>query len=108
MRAGAINATIAASTAWDGTGVARNAARGTACTRRYSNGPSARITRCALHDGEGGENMMQAAGRSLIRTAVFPVAGRGTRFLPATKARPQEKLPVVDKSVSKISAQGGL
>lgn len=32
-----------------------------------------------------------------IRTAVFPVAGRGTRFLPATKASPKEMLPVVDK-----------
>ena len=34
---------------------------------------------------------------SPIRTAVFPVAGRGTRFLPATKASPKEMLPVVDK-----------
>ena len=32
-----------------------------------------------------------------IRTAVFPVAGVGTRFLPATKATPKELLPVVDK-----------
>ena len=32
-----------------------------------------------------------------IRTAVFPVAGLGTRFLPATKAMPKELLPVVDK-----------
>lgn len=31
-----------------------------------------------------------------VRTAVFPVAGRGTRFLPATKAVPKEMLPVVD------------
>ncbi len=31
-----------------------------------------------------------------IRTAVFPVAGLGTRFLPATKALPKELLPVVD------------
>ncbi|MCL5778260.1 UTP--glucose-1-phosphate uridylyltransferase [Limibaculum sp. FT325] len=31
-----------------------------------------------------------------IRTAVFPVAGLGTRFLPATKATPKELLPVVD------------
>src|ERR1700733_13557051 len=108
MRAGAINATIAASTAWDGTGVARNAARGTACTRRYSNGPSARITRCALHDGEGGENMMQAAGRSLIRTAVFPVAGRGTRFLPATKGSPKEMLPVVDKPLIQYAVEEAL
>src|SRR5215470_18209588 len=32
-----------------------------------------------------------------VRKAVFPVAGRGTRFLPATKAMPKEMLPIVDK-----------
>jgi UTP--glucose-1-phosphate uridylyltransferase len=32
-----------------------------------------------------------------VRTAVFPVAGLGTRFLPATKAQPKEMLPLVDK-----------
>jgi UTP--glucose-1-phosphate uridylyltransferase len=34
-----------------------------------------------------------------VRTAVLPVAGMGTRFLPATKAVPKEMLPVVDKPV---------
>ena len=34
---------------------------------------------------------------SRIRIAVFPVAGLGTRFLPATKASPKEMLPIVDK-----------
>ncbi len=34
-----------------------------------------------------------------VRKAVFPVAGLGTRFLPATKAMPKEMLPVVDKPV---------
>src|SRR5271167_4460530 len=33
----------------------------------------------------------------LIRKAVFPVAGLGTRFLPATKAMPKEMLPIVDR-----------
>jgi len=33
----------------------------------------------------------------IIRKAVFPVAGMGTRFLPATKASPKEMMPVVDK-----------
>jgi UTP--glucose-1-phosphate uridylyltransferase len=33
----------------------------------------------------------------LIKKAIFPVAGLGTRFLPATKAQPKEMLPVVDK-----------
>ena len=32
-----------------------------------------------------------------ITKAVFPVAGLGTRFLPATKATPKEMMPVVDK-----------
>ena len=31
-----------------------------------------------------------------VRTAIFPVAGLGTRFLPATKATPKELLPVID------------
>ncbi|MDP1732275.1 MAG: UTP--glucose-1-phosphate uridylyltransferase, partial [Devosia sp.] len=34
-----------------------------------------------------------------VRTAVFPVAGLGTRFLPATKAMPKEMLTVVDRPV---------
>ena len=33
----------------------------------------------------------------MVRTAVLPVAGLGTRFLPATKAVPKELLPVVDR-----------
>ena len=32
-----------------------------------------------------------------VTKAIFPVAGMGTRFLPATKASPKEMLPVVDK-----------
>ena len=32
-----------------------------------------------------------------VRKAVFPAAGLGTRFLPATKAVPKEMLPIVDK-----------
>ena len=35
--------------------------------------------------------------RKPIRKAVFPVAGLGTRFLPATKAIPKELLPIVDR-----------
>jgi len=35
----------------------------------------------------------------MIRKAVIPAAGLGTRFLPATKAQPKEMLPVVDKPV---------
>ena len=35
----------------------------------------------------------------MIRKAVFPMAGLGTRMLPATKAIPKEMLPVVDKPI---------
>jgi len=46
-----------------------------------------------------------------VRKAVFPVAGLGTRFLPATKAMPKEMLPIVDKpliqyAVEEASAAG--
>jgi UTP--glucose-1-phosphate uridylyltransferase len=37
--------------------------------------------------------------KNLIRKAVFPAAGLGTRFLPATKAQPKEMLPLVDKPI---------
>jgi UTP--glucose-1-phosphate uridylyltransferase len=37
-----------------------------------------------------------------IRKAVFPVAGLGTRFLPATKAIPKEMLPIVDRPVIQL------
>src|SRR5260370_33410280 len=36
---------------------------------------------------------------SSVRKAVFPAAGLGTRFLPATKAQPKEMLPLVDKPI---------
>ena len=41
--------------------------------------------------------MQNASSKPRIRTAVFPVAGLGTRFLPATKTVPKEMLPIVDK-----------
>ena len=40
-----------------------------------------------------------------IRTVVFPVAGLGTRFLPATKASPKEMLPVVDKPLIQYAVE---
>jgi UTP--glucose-1-phosphate uridylyltransferase len=40
-----------------------------------------------------------------VRKAVFPVAGLGTRFLPATKAIPKEMLPVVDKPVIQYAVE---
>jgi UTP--glucose-1-phosphate uridylyltransferase len=43
--------------------------------------------------------------RKKIRAAVFPVAGRGTRFLPATKASPKEMLPIVDKPLIQYAVE---
>lgn len=40
-----------------------------------------------------------------VRKAVFPVAGMGTRFLPATKANPKEMLPVVDKPLIQYAVE---
>ena len=40
-----------------------------------------------------------------IKKAVFPVAGFGTRFLPATKAMPKELLPIVDKPLIQYAAE---
>lgn len=40
-----------------------------------------------------------------VRKAVFPVAGMGTRFLPATKAVPKEMLPIVDKPVVQYAVE---
>jgi UTP--glucose-1-phosphate uridylyltransferase len=42
---------------------------------------------------------------SAILYAVFPVAGKGTRFLPATKASPKEMLPVVDKPLIQYAVE---
>lgn len=41
----------------------------------------------------------------VIRKAVFPIAGLGTRFLPATKAAPKEMLPVVDKPLIQYAVE---
>jgi UTP--glucose-1-phosphate uridylyltransferase len=43
-----------------------------------------------------------------IKTAVFPVAGRGTRFLPVTKASPKEMLPIVDKPLIQYAVDEAL
>jgi len=47
--------------------------------------------------------LIKPAGR--VRKAVFPVAGSGTRFLPATKAMPKEMLPVVDKPLIQYAVE---
>ncbi|MBI1396963.1 MAG: UTP--glucose-1-phosphate uridylyltransferase GalU [Betaproteobacteria bacterium] len=43
--------------------------------------------------------------RTPVRTAVFPVAGMGTRFLPVTKASPKEMLPIVDKPLIQYAVE---
>jgi UTP--glucose-1-phosphate uridylyltransferase len=48
-------------------------------------------------------NIHKFAGK--VRKAVFPVAGSGTRFLPATKAMPKEMLPVVDKPLIQYAVE---
>ena len=52
--------------------------------------------------------MKRSTDIKTIRTAVFPVAGRGTRFLPATKASPKEMLPVVDKPLIQYAVEEAL
>ena len=43
-----------------------------------------------------------------VRKAVFPVAGLGTRFLPATKSIPKEMLPIVDKPLIQYAVEEAL
>ncbi|HSV50923.1 MAG TPA: UTP--glucose-1-phosphate uridylyltransferase GalU [Burkholderiaceae bacterium] len=45
------------------------------------------------------------ANNSVLKKALFPVAGLGTRFLPATKAAPKEMLPVVDKPLIQYAVE---
>jgi len=45
---------------------------------------------------------------NVVRKAVFPVGGMGTRFLPATKALPKEMLPVVDKPLIQYAVEEAL
>ena len=41
----------------------------------------------------------------MIKKAIFPVGGLGTRFLPATKAMPKEMLPIVDKPLIQYAVE---
>ena len=49
--------------------------------------------------------MPASSKKNLVDVAVFPVAGRGTRFLPATKASPKEMLPIVDKPLIQYAVE---
>ncbi len=46
--------------------------------------------------------------KNKVRKAVFPAAGLGTRFLPATKAQPKEMLPLVDKPIIQYAVEEAL
>ena len=48
---------------------------------------------------------MTKAAHAKVTKAVFPVAGLGTRFLPATKASPKEMLPIVDRPLIQYAAE---
>jgi len=48
---------------------------------------------------------METGRKATVRKAVFPVAGLGTRFLPATKASPKEMMPVVDKPLIQYAVE---
>jgi UTP--glucose-1-phosphate uridylyltransferase len=54
------------------------------------------IVRCYLA-GQRKPNIHKTKGSIMIKKCLFPAAGYGTRFLPATKAMPKEMLPVLDK-----------
>src|SRR5689334_17617821 len=48
---------------------------------------------------------MKRRSAHVVRKAVFPVAGMGTRFLPATKASPKEMMPIVDKPLIQYAVE---
>lgn len=50
-------------------------------------------------------NSVSSTATRQVLTALFPVAGMGTRFLPATKSTPKEMLPVVDKPLIQYATQ---
>ena len=52
-----------------------------------------------------GNFMRSPVNERNIRKAVFPVAGMGTRFLPATKAMPKELLPIIDKPIIQYAVE---
>src|SRR5215470_452215 len=57
---------------------------------------------------KNGARMPHRRNQDRIDVAVFPVAGRGTRFLPATKASPKEMLPIVDKPLIQYAVEEAL
>src|SRR5437667_10200626 len=62
---------------------------------RKTRGEAIHVSGCALVPARRTLEVMPAK----VPKAVFPAAGLGTRFLPATKAQPKEMLPLVDKPI---------
>jgi UTP--glucose-1-phosphate uridylyltransferase len=59
-----------------------------------------------LRIGRAGSKLKEMSSK--VRKAVFPAAGLGTRFLPATKAQPKEMLPIVDKPIIQYGVEEAL
>src|SRR5258708_18540012 len=64
----------------------------------------------AVHERSGPALRAAIVPRAMtaLRTCVFPCAGFGTRFLPATKVIPKEMLPLVDKPILQYSVEAPL
>src|SRR5512143_3531334 len=55
-----------------------------------------------------GDSMLASVPTTRLRKAVLPVAGRGTRLLPATRAVPKELLPIVDRPLLEFAVEEAL
>jgi len=66
-----------------------------------TNDPAMNMTNERRQNGERRKNRK-------VRKAIFPAAGLGTRFLPATKAQPKEMLPLVDKPIIQYGVEEAL
>lgn len=65
---------------------------------------AAHVPGCGAYDW----NKKGLGMKKRVRKAVFPAAGLGTRFLPATKAQPKEMLPLVDKPIIQYAVEEAL
>jgi UTP--glucose-1-phosphate uridylyltransferase len=61
--------------------------------------------RVAFNDSTRAESALQENMKGKLTKAVFPVAGMGSRFLPATKASPKEMMPIVDKPLIQYAVE---
>lgn len=72
---------------------------------QVSDGVYRTLQRELISPNQNREILYRMTNMRKIRKAVFPVAGFGTRFLPATKAMPKELLPIVDKPLIQYAAE---